>query len=843
MRLVRKVATTDAASKFKSMQANARVIKNYRHKLLDTITASIKQAFENHYNEYQYDLLGYIDTLGWIYKDIIRVKDDVEPLFPEDYELTPYMVKAYHKCLNDTLRKIVDSAPEAKVLLELHAWIKEYRVSMKELEIPSAWLQPALLDGKSQDLIEDYVKLIVTKLDEWTVNLMKQETSKFQWRTSEPEQGQDGQFGMEGVVDFFQLVNQQCDLALDSNQGAVLARVVTESAKVMRRTQQEWLKVVAEECRYQVEKKPEEVPGGLVEYVIALANDQLKSADYAEALSARLEPLVSAKYKEVISGCLNEAIDGYLDVAKRCTSSLVDFVFNDLRTATKNLITPAWYTDNLMAQIIETMRDYMSDYQAHLNPSIFDILVEDLLDAFLIAYLTALRRSSARSLRMPAAVTRIQTDISSAFDFFTTYKPPEDLEGNFEVIDQIVSMLGASSQMVFMDYWTFAKKHGPQLQFVEALMKARDDFDRVVVGEIMDTLRRKVREENIEEPPEPTIMVSDLCQLPQARLTRRSRSRADRPVCCRICRRYRISRDCASEQATMRRRSGRCERDCNTITSHSCNAITSICIFIHDVHFCHDELRLSCLDRSQEHSRRLIHILHLRAEVQAEPKRLRQHLHHLRGKVVVIQSALSAHMSPCVVYPLPISILGALARVGGQPVLLHNLRGHIGQVALARNDEDVRPVGEGLDVGRVDLFADEVDHGLSGAGDLISRGQVEEIDKVLVEIAGDLGPVDSGVFVLYRVEELVERAGGGVFRGEAVFCAGGRVFGQQGAKHRAGVSQGSPHENQMCTGSIGQHDRSARKTFRDGSTLHASAKLTFARERIAHRSRIACHRS
>lgn len=510
MRLVRKVANTDAASKFKSMQANARVIKNYRHKLLDVMAKSIKTAFEQHYAEYEYDLLGYIETLGWIYKDIIRIKDDVEPLFPEDYEITPYLVKTYHKSLNETLRKIVDSAPEAKVLLELHAWIKEYRTSMKELEIPNTWLQPPLLDGKSQDLIEDYVKLIVTKLDEWTVSLISQETSKFQWRTREPEQSDDGQFGMEGVVDFFQLVNQQCDLALDSNQGAVLARVVGESAKVMKRTQLEWVKVVAEEVRFQVEKKPEEVPGGLVEYVIALANDQLKSADYAEALSARLEPLVSAKYKEQISTALNDAIDGYLDVAKKCTSSLVNFVFNDLKTATKGLITPAWYTDNLMAQIIETMRDYMSDYQAHLNPSIFDILVEDLLDAFLIAYLTALRRSSPRALRMPGATTRIQTDISAAFDFFTTYKQADDLEGQFEVIDQIVSMLGASSTMVFMDYWTFAKKHGPQLAFVEAIMRARDDFDRVQVGEIMETLRRKVREENIEEPPEPTIMVSSL---------------------------------------------------------------------------------------------------------------------------------------------------------------------------------------------------------------------------------------------------------------------------------------------------------------------------------------------
>ncbi|WVW81514.1 hypothetical protein I302_103508 [Kwoniella bestiolae CBS 10118] len=507
MRLVRKVATHDAASKFKSMQANARIIKNYRHKLLDTMTNSVKESFENYYLDNQYDMLGFIEGLGWIYKDIIRIKEDVEPLFPEDYEITPYLVKAYHKHLDQTIRKIVNSAPEAKVLLELHAWIKEYRISMKELEIPSAWLQPPLLDGKSQDLIEDYVKLIVTKLEEWSDNLMREETGKFQWRTKEPEQADDGQLGMEGVVDFFSLINQQCDLALDSNQGAVLVRVVNECSKLIKKIQNQWLNLINEESRAQIEKKPEEVPGGLVEYVIALANDQLKAADYVESLLTRLEPLVSDKYKKQISLCLNESIDGYLDVAKKCTSSLVEFVFNDLKIVIKNLITPSWYTDPLMPQMIETMKDYMGDYQHHLNPSIFEILVEDLLDAFLISYLSALRRAGARSLRMPLAITKIKSDLAMAFDFFVSYKQPTELEGNFEIMEMIIAIIGSDPHYLFMDYWNFAKKHGPNLVFIEGILRARDDLDKIQLNEAIEMLRRKIKDEGIVDPEEPTIMV------------------------------------------------------------------------------------------------------------------------------------------------------------------------------------------------------------------------------------------------------------------------------------------------------------------------------------------------
>lgn len=68
--------------------------------------------------------------------------------------------------------------------------------------------------------------------------------------------------------------------------------------------------------RYRVqENNREETPGGLVECVIVLGNDQIKSADldYAEALSAHLEPLVSEKYRVTINERLYDAIDGYLD--------------------------------------------------------------------------------------------------------------------------------------------------------------------------------------------------------------------------------------------------------------------------------------------------------------------------------------------------------------------------------------------------------------------------------------------------------------------------------------------------------------------------------------------------
>ena len=495
MKLVKKAAKMDVASKFRSMQANARVIKYYRSKLQKSIVESIRERYGSAYERANGNAVAFLENSMWIYQDLIRIEEEVTPCFPPDYEIYNLYVREYHKALNVTLNKIISTDPEASVLLTMHGWIKEYKKNMKELNVPPELMEPPLLDGKEQDLIEDYLKLIIKKLDEWSANLMKTEIEAFTIRAEPPEVDSDGLYGTQGAVILFQMVNQQVDSAMDSGQGVILARVIEEVSRVMRGIQDQWTRLVDTEYKKQIEK-PEEVAGGLVEYCIALANDQLKSADFAEALSGRIEPLVSEKYRGTIHDRLNDAIDGCLDVAKKCTQTLIDIIFNDVKPATKQLFQPGWY-DGIMSQIVETMRDYMNDYQSSLNQSLFDLLVEDLLDAFLVTYITAL--ANAPKLKIPAATERIKEDITESYKFFGAYKKTKELEPRFEVLEMILSLLEASKSLVFLSYWSFAKVHGPNIAFVENLMKARGDFDRSAVSDVMESVKRKVKEEDLTD--------------------------------------------------------------------------------------------------------------------------------------------------------------------------------------------------------------------------------------------------------------------------------------------------------------------------------------------------------
>ncbi|TFK71372.1 exocyst complex component Sec6 [Pluteus cervinus] len=501
IRLVKRAAKLDASSKFKSMQANARVLKHYRSKMTKAIIDSIHDMFDQAFDEN--DPITFLNNIGWFYEDIIRIERHVVPCFPPEYDIYSLFIREYHKTLNDIIKKIVSSDPDASVILVLFDWLKQYKKDMKQLNVPPELMEPALLDGKESTLIEDYLQIIVKKLDEWVANLMKTEVGEFTKREEPPEVDSDGMYGTQGAIILFQMVNQQVDLATESGQGSILARVIEEVNRAMRGVQDQWVKVLEAEFKKHVEK-PEEAAGGLVDYCIALANDQIKSADFAEALLGRLEQMVSEKYRVTITERLNDAIDGYLDVAKKCTQTLIDLIFNDVKPATKGLFTPPWY-EGSTNQIVETMKDYMGDFQNYLNPTLLDILVDDLLDTFLVIYLNALA-NTPNKLKMPAASDRIKEDVSALFGFFSTLKPAKELEDDFEVIEQILSLLEASKDMVFLSFWSFARVHGPNTAFVEGLMKARSDLDRTAVNDVMESVKRKVKEEGLADPPEPTIM-------------------------------------------------------------------------------------------------------------------------------------------------------------------------------------------------------------------------------------------------------------------------------------------------------------------------------------------------
>ncbi|KAE8226531.1 hypothetical protein CF319_g889 [Tilletia indica] len=505
IRLAKK-ANLEGAARFRSVVANARVIKLYRPKFLGALDKSTKELFQECWERFgaQGDALNFLGHLQWIYEDLEFIRTNVAPLFPPDYQIFRFFVKCYHKHLSVILLdNIMASEPDANSLLTLYQFTQDYRKTMLksgEIQAEEGWLEPSLLKGKEQGIIDDYLALIIKKIDEWTANLMSDEVREFVSREAPPEEDPEtGQYGMQGGVILFQMVNQQVDAASESGQASVLARVVQHACTAMRQAQSTWSRVLEGEFKKRREaKNADDVPGGLVEYVIALANDQLKSADFADALGTRLMESVSKKYKGVIREAADGAINGYLDVSKRCTQVLVDLVYLDLKPALKDLFAfPAWYAEGTTSVVVETMRDYLLDYNERLNPALFTLLCDDLIDRFLTTYIGALHRTA--KLRMPGAGERMRSDIHDVTELFLQYKSQEEVDTQFDVLRMILGMITASAAMTFLSYYPFAKAHGPQLPFVEHLLKARDDMDKSDVNAVMESCKRKVKQEKLGE--------------------------------------------------------------------------------------------------------------------------------------------------------------------------------------------------------------------------------------------------------------------------------------------------------------------------------------------------------
>ena len=433
----------DLANKFRSIRGSPRTLKMYFARFEETIEQSVQEMFEQHVEKYGEDFLAMMENLDWIYDDLRLVLEEVVPCMPPKWKIFEVYVKHVHKRVYDTIKNIVSSVPDAGTIIKLLEWIKTYKSTMsREMGIPEAKLVPPLLDGKESVLIDEYLHIIIRKVEEWMDNLGDTERKEFMERTTSPDEDADGKYISGGASIMFQMISQQIDVAADSGQGRVLVAVVEECVRVIKNRQTQWVDILQSEVKKQIET-PEDVPDGLVEYTIALANDQILCADYTEAILGRTEPLVSSKYKAKISTGFSQSIDGFLDLAKFCLTIILQIVFNDIKSALVPIFSSSWYGGSDVSRIIATLKDYSDVFQVHLNEYLFETLMEDMLVEFLKSYMASSKNRQTK-FKMPAAIDQIRNDVRLAYGFFSQFIAGEVAQDYFRIFELVMTILSAS---------------------------------------------------------------------------------------------------------------------------------------------------------------------------------------------------------------------------------------------------------------------------------------------------------------------------------------------------------------------------------------------------------------
>jgi hypothetical protein len=274
-----------------------RQIKGYRIKYYDLLRDKINEELKKMFIEQQKDLPMVLKAFDSVLDLLIVVHDEVSPLYPKRYNIFHFFVLEYHRAIYHMINSMTESELEPAHILVLIKWVRDYYDGMSaRLDVGEDLLEPKLLDGREEEFMSSYVSLVRAKLTEWLKNILTNETVEFLERKNPPEMDTTGQYLLTGSVIAFQMFNQQLDIVSTSSRGQLLNEIVNECCLVMEEFQQSWLKLIDLEYN-KFFQKANDLNEGLVEYTIALANDCMRSTEFSDTISTRLETMSEDQYR------------------------------------------------------------------------------------------------------------------------------------------------------------------------------------------------------------------------------------------------------------------------------------------------------------------------------------------------------------------------------------------------------------------------------------------------------------------------------------------------------------------------------------------------------------------
>lgn len=468
--------------------------KGYLSKFKEVLQETIAARFQEAVAPFTNDLIRALDRMDFVIEDLTIAYDEIAPLFPRRWGIFPFFVLRYHIHVYELLNRIVTQYLDAGSILRLLKWVRDYYDDMaSRLGVSEEVLMPELLDGREQQLVDDYLKMIRKKLDEWMGNLFATEVKAFCAREEPPEEN-NGFYGMASPVIMFQMVNQQIDIAVATGRDRLLYDVVRECCRSLEEFQTKWLSTVDSEFEKLI-SKPQEAPKGFPEYTMALANDSYRATEFTELVVKKVDPFAAEEFRDQMIQSLGSTQDGFMRVARRAYTLLIDVAFNDAKPAFAQLHTQQWYEDDSMKLVLGTLEDYCNDYQAHLQEYLFSKLVGDMLDRFVVLYLEAFRSKGAK-YRAGACGDRLKRDLRDAEEFFIKFKPEKRVKQAFEAIEKLVAVIASQPSLLFLDAYALWKAFPDmRLSYLEEVLSKRDDLDKSQLQDVGSSMRFTVHED------------------------------------------------------------------------------------------------------------------------------------------------------------------------------------------------------------------------------------------------------------------------------------------------------------------------------------------------------------
>ncbi|ODQ78281.1 hypothetical protein BABINDRAFT_39926 [Babjeviella inositovora NRRL Y-12698] len=474
---------------------------------LKSIEDSINETFQNCEDAFE-NKIDVLDNLDWIFNDLLMVKNELMKYAPARWCLFDRYYTFYHARMHAFINETVARDPSSEEILRILSFDKLYTdVAVNELQIAKKDIKPLFKD--KEEFLDNYLTLMTDKVTEWMGNLEVREQEEFKARTHLPESADD-LYTLQAITTIFQIFNQQINIAADSGYGKIVNGVVASFCAILNRRTTHWNALLRAEVdatlnstrnnvRATIGSNAEEVSPGLLEYTIALANDQIKSVHYCETILDSYSGMLSRKYQDEVSASLNQVMDGFVDLGNNCIHSLVVIMFNDLIPNFDLILSSQWYKqkspDKIVQPIAETLMDYLTDFESSLNGVLLDLLVDSTVDYTILYYFKAMRfKHKFKNDKLFGLVTR---DVELLFPVFAPfYNSPDEvrtvevLQRKFRVFELFMDLVSIERDQIPGTWNEILDEFSDfSLEFIEGVLSCRKDIDSAHAALLLSELK------------------------------------------------------------------------------------------------------------------------------------------------------------------------------------------------------------------------------------------------------------------------------------------------------------------------------------------------------------------
>ncbi|ODV71781.1 SNARE-binding exocyst subunit SEC6 [Cyberlindnera jadinii NRRL Y-1542] len=496
--------------------------RDYKQFFLTKLKENVHETFHNCWETFAHsnNIFEILDNFDWVFQDLSCVQQELSKLVPPKWDIFKTYYDIYYAELHLLITRLIESEPETAFIIDILDFDNKFQeIMVNEFKFKKSEVESIIGEVEKEQLFKDYLNLLVMMITGWMTNLSNTEQDVFRNRITAPETDSEKLYLLEGTKIVFQMFTQQCDAASGSGQGKILAGAIKEFSTLLIKRQQGWSELVKSEVhRLLLSNNPElrpppklegeivddSVPPGLIEYLTALANDQMRGADYTEAISSKYGSMVSKKYSSQIHEDLENVIDGFANLAKECCDALIVMIFDDLKVVMRKIFTKEWLNSTFAQQIADTLLEYLGDLKHSMNSYLFEILCEEVVEETLLKYLDNLNSDVKFPKDPERFLGAVKRDFETFYKLFIQFLSQDVIEEKFKIVEHFMDLATEQDLDQIATIWgsTVQSFNDIKIEFLSAVLKARPDVDhadaKLVVPKAKEVQQRYLTDHQFE---------------------------------------------------------------------------------------------------------------------------------------------------------------------------------------------------------------------------------------------------------------------------------------------------------------------------------------------------------